>query len=182
MTGYEASVIEKATNGAVTAKTLNNWTNRNLWFLPLPPPERGKPRLYSRSHIIEAALAAHMARLGIPRETARAACKARARAKAVTGNPYRTAWEGDGWKAFEILPEFDPEETDAHWIVLPFYLNPNAEETGDNGRLIGVSVKDVRHTAELPEELADLPMAAAIVLNVSKIVRDVDAAIADASK
>ena len=164
----EASTIEKITNGAIAAKTLNNWTNRDLWFMPLDDAERGKPRLYTRYHVIEAVIASRLMRAGLTREMVKSAIEGRciSRACGLNGG---AAWESDAVDAFKDLPEFDPNNAEAFWII--------AQDRDLEGGVVRQGgVIAVQGAKILGEKLAEITEIACVVLNVSQVIRDINAA------
>ena len=76
---FSADDIVSVTNGVASKPWLQRRSVRDQWFLPLPKPGKGRPRVYSFAQVMEVALTIELCRLGFSNEQARAVIRNRLR-------------------------------------------------------------------------------------------------------
>jgi hypothetical protein len=178
---FGAEVIEWITKGRINQKILNNWSGRGEWAVPVSPIPLGKRRLYSRLHVIEAAIAADLMSLGIPRLPIRFAFVRRAR----TAGREETQYQTDLSQGFPEFPEFECGSSGWKWVLYPSFVHGTSVLDATAGENTTELPTDqlwplaVNNTNDLIEalDLHDLPPLPAIVVDISRIVANVDAAL-----
>lgn len=118
----ESSLV--ASISGVPAQTVRNWAHRDLLLADeYTPPGTGGPRRWPWLAVVEITIAAHLARAGVPIETASRAFRARIEAAGHRAMAARTPGTQAYWAVEAIraaLPDLtELRDPDAFWIVTP---------------------------------------------------------------
>ncbi|GAB4184029.1 MAG: hypothetical protein OHK0024_24060 [Thalassobaculales bacterium] len=171
-------VVEKITDGLADTQALSNWALRGRFLFDVQASVSGRERLFSLVNLCEIGLICWAARNGQPLALPKQMLRRRLRGLEWVPRG-RIAWEGE-WESAAVrsgqLPEFtdhvSPERI--FWVVAPAHL---AE---DNVRLSGLLAGPFSELSAMVARCDDVGARGVLVLNVSGIVRDLHARLANA--
>lgn len=166
-----ASVAEAVTGASISSQ--RNWQKRELLLTEafIPPPKAGRSRLYPRLALYELAMLQAGTEAGFPLELIARAFMARVEAvghRIMARRGVRGYWEGEVIEAAAAeLPEFASSAESWVWVVRPGSKHPADFLTAMPAADLG--------TVQADQSGGFL----SLVIDVTAVVRNVEAAIAD---
>lgn len=173
-----AASVTVATGGYATPEVLRNWIARGVFRTPahlLPEPRAGKPRMYPRLAVYEAAMLAWAAASGLP-------------IRLITGawgqlTMHAIGHGASGWVDADFIEaikagqvrDFDPD-ADTMWVIFPVGWADGKADQAAVRRMVRCKAIDLSAVALSGDAIAE----GIIVINVAAIVRLVEARLADA--